>query len=79
MSLTSPSFIVMITGKHSGLGGKYTILPCGSLLIHHTSSYDGYKHYTCTTINILNNNIITSVRPAKLIITLKANQDRISL
>ena len=52
-----------------GSGGKYTILPSGSLLVHHTSSYDGYKEYSCQTINRLNKQVATTTTPARLTIT----------
>ena len=29
--------------------GKYTMLTQGRLLVHHTSTYDSYKKYTCRT------------------------------
>ena len=40
-------------GRHMLMFPKYTLLPGGHLLVHHTSAYDSYKKYTCRAENIV--------------------------
>ena len=49
--------------------GKYTLLPSGNLLVHHTSTYDSYKKYTCKTENVLTGVRRRSSEEARLSLT----------
>lgn len=51
--------------------GKYTLLDQsgGHLLVHHTSTYDTYKKYTCKTENKLTGLRRRSIEPARLTLT----------
>ena len=49
--------------------GKYTLLPGGHLLVHHTSAYDSYKKYTCKAENSLTRERRRNTVPARVILT----------
>ena len=49
--------------------GKYTLLPGGHLLVHHTSAYDSYKKYTCRAENTLTKQRRRNTVPARVILT----------
>ena len=49
--------------------GKYTLLPGGHLLVHHTSAYDSYKKYTCRAENGLTKQRRRNTVPARVILT----------
>ena len=49
--------------------GKYTLLPSGHLLVHHTSAYDSYKKYTCKAENVLTKERRRNTASARLILT----------
>lgn len=48
---------VQDTGMHlypnTDIGGKYNVLPNGELYINNASPSDGFKTYTCRTVNRL--------------------------
>ena len=56
------------------LSGKYTLLHNGHLLVHHTSTYDSYKKYTCKTEHTLTGRRRRSRMAARLTLTGKKMQ-----
>ena len=56
--------------------GKYTLLPSGNLLVHHTSTYDSYKKYTCKTENVLTGVRRRSSEEARLSLTGKKKREK---
>lgn len=49
--------------------GKYSLLPSGHLLVHHTSTYDSYKKYTCKAEHRLTRVRRRNTRAARLSLT----------
>lgn len=51
------------------LGGKYAVLKTGELYVFNAGPSDGYKSYSCRTVNKLTEETLSSTYPARIIIT----------